>query len=364
MSGRRRAAGPLLVIVLSSIALAILDASGQAFWQGLVDQPRDLHHPDRQPEPDQRVHRRVLARPDRVHGPGRLRLGDPDPAAPGEGVVPAGPAVVARRRPPRPGRRPDPGRVPRRDADRRRPRQRDRLAGRPGADAAVGPLRRGRDARLPRDRPGLLFNADAFTRGSRTFSNVTPVHEPVVDRRAGRCSWSTSCGGSSARSYGRDMFAQREDRVAAQAIGIRVMDPRLLAFVVGAFFSAVAGLAVRPLHHVVLADGLLLRPDVPGHHDAGHRRDGLGQRLDPRRDPDRRPGRGPAARRGRDAALRAVRDRPRRDLHRRHHRPPRRAPRPARGPARPAVRPGAAGVAGARVRRPAAAPDPVADQSP
>ena len=42
-------------------------------------------------------------------------------------------------------------------------------------------------------------------------------------------------------SYGRDMFAQREDRVAAQAIGIRVMDPRLLAFVVGAFFSAVAG---------------------------------------------------------------------------------------------------------------------------
>ena len=37
------------------------------------------------------------------------------------------------------------------------------------------------------------------------------------------------------------MFAQREDRVAAQAVGIRVMDPRLLAFVVGAFFSAAAG---------------------------------------------------------------------------------------------------------------------------
>ena len=41
--------------------------------------------------------------------------------------------------------------------------------------------------------------------------------------------------------FGRDMFAQREDRVAAQSVGIRVMDPRLLAFVVGAFFSAVAG---------------------------------------------------------------------------------------------------------------------------
>jgi branched-chain amino acid transport system permease protein len=86
----------------------------------------------------------------------------------------------------------------------------------------------------------VLFNADAFTRGSRTFSNVTPY---------------TNLGWTAAwalvvvyvvwrikRSpYGRDMFAQREDRVAAQAVGIRVMDPRLLAFVVGAFFSAVAG---------------------------------------------------------------------------------------------------------------------------
>src|SRR6476619_4585196 len=32
----RRAAGPLLVILLSSVALAVLDGSGQAFWQGLV----------------------------------------------------------------------------------------------------------------------------------------------------------------------------------------------------------------------------------------------------------------------------------------------------------------------------------------
>ncbi len=41
--------------------------------------------------------------------------------------------------------------------------------------------------------------------------------------------------------FGREMLAQREDRIAAQAVGIRVMEPRLLAFVVGAFFSAVAG---------------------------------------------------------------------------------------------------------------------------
>lgn len=37
------------------------------------------------------------------------------------------------------------------------------------------------------------------------------------------------------------MFAQREDRWAAQSIGIEVMSPRLLAFTVSAFFTAVAG---------------------------------------------------------------------------------------------------------------------------
>jgi branched-chain amino acid transport system permease protein len=37
------------------------------------------------------------------------------------------------------------------------------------------------------------------------------------------------------------MFAQREDRWAAQSIGIDVMSPRLLAFVISAFFTAVAG---------------------------------------------------------------------------------------------------------------------------
>jgi branched-chain amino acid transport system permease protein len=86
----------------------------------------------------------------------------------------------------------------------------------------------------------LLFNADSFTRGSRTFSNVTPytnlwwvwawalVTLYVVWRLK--------------RSpFGRAMFAQREDRWAAQSVGIAVMPPRLLAFVVSAFFTAVAG---------------------------------------------------------------------------------------------------------------------------
>jgi len=41
--------------------------------------------------------------------------------------------------------------------------------------------------------------------------------------------------------YGRAMFAQRRDRWAAQAVGISILRPRLLAFVVSAFFTAVAG---------------------------------------------------------------------------------------------------------------------------
>jgi branched-chain amino acid transport system permease protein len=86
----------------------------------------------------------------------------------------------------------------------------------------------------------VLFNADTFTRGSRTFSNVSPytnlwwawlwlLATIYVVWRIKRS------------AYGREMFAQRDDRLAAQAIGIRVMEPRLLAFVVGAFFASVAG---------------------------------------------------------------------------------------------------------------------------
>ena len=86
----------------------------------------------------------------------------------------------------------------------------------------------------------ILFNADDFTRGSRTFSNVTPYTNLwwvwawalltlyVVWRLKNS-------------PYGRAMLAQREDRLAAQAIGIAVMPPRLLAFVISAFFTAVAG---------------------------------------------------------------------------------------------------------------------------
>jgi branched-chain amino acid transport system permease protein len=86
----------------------------------------------------------------------------------------------------------------------------------------------------------VLVNADTFTRGSRTFSNVTTYSNLwwvwgwalVTLYVVWRLKFSP---------YGRAMFAQREDRLAARAIGIAVMPPRLLAFVVSAFFTAVAG---------------------------------------------------------------------------------------------------------------------------
>jgi branched-chain amino acid transport system permease protein len=86
----------------------------------------------------------------------------------------------------------------------------------------------------------LLFNADHLTRGSRTFSNVSPYTNLwwvwawalLTVYIVWRIKHSP---------FGRAMFAQREDRWAAQSIGIDVMAPRLLAFVVSAFFTAVAG---------------------------------------------------------------------------------------------------------------------------
>jgi branched-chain amino acid transport system permease protein len=86
----------------------------------------------------------------------------------------------------------------------------------------------------------VLFNADDITRGSRTFSNVTPYTNlwwawgwAVV---AVYVAWRLKFSG-----FGRAMFAQKGDRWAARSIGISILRPRLVAFVVGAFFSGVAG---------------------------------------------------------------------------------------------------------------------------
>lgn len=86
----------------------------------------------------------------------------------------------------------------------------------------------------------ILFNADRFTRGSRTFSNVTPYTDL----------WWTwgwvfltlySVWRIKRSAFGRAMVAQREDRLAAQAVGIEILPTRLVAFVLSAFFTGVAG---------------------------------------------------------------------------------------------------------------------------
>jgi branched-chain amino acid transport system permease protein len=240
MTDRRRAGGPLLVIVLSAIAIAVLDSSGQAFWQGLVInlglfiiltvslnltsgftgvfslgqigfmalgayasailtlplQEKSAYLPDL---------------PSWIAGIHLDESVGPIPAGFLIATLIAGAliSVVAWLV----------GRVLM------------RLSGHFVAVATLGFLVIVRV---------IIFNADAFTRGSRTFSNVTPYTNlwwiAVWTLTVVYIVWRIK------RSpFGRDMFAQREDRVAAQAIGIRVMDPRLLAFVVGAFFSAVAG---------------------------------------------------------------------------------------------------------------------------
>lgn len=86
----------------------------------------------------------------------------------------------------------------------------------------------------------VLLNADDFTRGARTFSNVTPYTNLwwvfawviVALYTVWRIKFS---------AFGRAMFAQREDIMAARAVGIIIMRPRLFAFIVSAFFTAVAG---------------------------------------------------------------------------------------------------------------------------
>lgn len=86
----------------------------------------------------------------------------------------------------------------------------------------------------------ILINADDFTRGARTFSNVTPYTDLwwvfgwllVAVYVIWRIKYS---------AFGRAMFAQREDIVGANSVGIVIMQPRLLAFVLSAFFTAVAG---------------------------------------------------------------------------------------------------------------------------
>jgi branched-chain amino acid transport system permease protein len=86
----------------------------------------------------------------------------------------------------------------------------------------------------------VLLNADTLTRGSRAFSNVTRYTDLWWAFAAAVLTvyivWRIKRS-----SYGRAMFAQRGDRWAANSVGVSVLRPRLQAFVISAFFTAVAG---------------------------------------------------------------------------------------------------------------------------
>lgn len=240
MSDRRRAGGPLLVVALVSVGLAVLDASGQAFWQGLVI--------------NLAIFVILTVSLNLTSGfTGVFSLGQIGFMALGA----YGSAILTLPLPEKASYLPDlPSWLAGIHLDQRIGplpvgflvatvvaaflvtvvawlvgRVLMRLSGHFVAVATLGFLVIVRV---------VLFNADSFTRGSRTFSNVTPytnlwwawIWVLLVVYAVWRIKRS---------AYGRDMFVQRDDRLAAQAVGIRVMEPRLLAFVVGAFFSAVAG---------------------------------------------------------------------------------------------------------------------------
>jgi len=86
----------------------------------------------------------------------------------------------------------------------------------------------------------ILLNAEALTRGARTFTGIRPLTNlwwvflwVVV---AVYIAWRLKNS-----SFGRQMFASREDRLAAEAVGINVLSTRLVGFVISAFLCGVAG---------------------------------------------------------------------------------------------------------------------------
>ena len=348
------------MIVLASIALAVLDASGQAFWQGLVINLVLFIILT--------VSLNLTSGFTGVFSLGQIgfmALGAYISAIltlplPQKAVVPAEPAVVARGRPPGPG-----DRVRSRSASWSRRviaaalvsvvawlvgRVLMRLSGHFVAVATLGFLVIVRV---------ILFNADSFTRGSRTFSNVTPYTNlwwmAAWALLAVYVVWRIK------RSpFGRDMLAQREDRVAAQSLGIRVMDPRLLAFVVGAFFSAAAGSLYA--HFITSFSPTVFYFDLTFRVITMLVIGGMGSVSGSILGAILIVGLSEALRRVEDATLLygAQLDRPGGDLHRGDHRPAGRPARPARGAARPPVRPGlvaaAAGPDAGPVGPPGAAP--------
>lgn len=86
----------------------------------------------------------------------------------------------------------------------------------------------------------VLINADAFTRGSRTFTGVLPYTTIWWVLGWVAITWLVSSR-IAYSPFGRAMRVSREDLVTAEAVGIEILPTRMTAFVVSAFFSGVAG---------------------------------------------------------------------------------------------------------------------------
>jgi branched-chain amino acid transport system permease protein len=86
----------------------------------------------------------------------------------------------------------------------------------------------------------VAINLDSVTRGSRGLGSIPALSKIwlvyLFVALTVYVAWRIR--GS---PYGRAMRAQRENLAAARAMGIDILRTRLLAFVVGAFFSAIAG---------------------------------------------------------------------------------------------------------------------------
>ena len=86
----------------------------------------------------------------------------------------------------------------------------------------------------------VAINWDTVTRGARGLSQIPNLTNAWVAYAWGLltvyAAWRLRVS-----PYGRAMIASRENLIAARAVGVDVLRTRLLAFVVGAFFTGVAG---------------------------------------------------------------------------------------------------------------------------
>ncbi len=86
----------------------------------------------------------------------------------------------------------------------------------------------------------VAINWDGVTRGARGLSQIPNLTNAWV-----AYAWAVAAVYTAWRlrvsPYGRAMIASRENVIAARAVGVDVLRTRLVAFVVGAFFTGVAG---------------------------------------------------------------------------------------------------------------------------